>query len=197
MEGEMQTIEQRAEEYVPNTITAHIFKSSPLKGLIVRILRDAYIAGANEQKEIDDAKLLKLKSSWEKEAQVGHNIDMKSIKERAKLASEDYACDDMYSAGVFTGYVEGATKQKAIDDALLLKLKSSWEEEAQINHNDESNYKQGYHDAVEKACDWLKKELQYLAMDELKDNFYKNKFKVILKSQVPDWLRDFRKAMEE
>ena len=197
MEGEMQTIEQRAEEYAPNTITSHIFKSSPLKGLIVRILRDAYIAGANEQKEIDDAKLLKLKSSWEKEAQVGHDIDMKSIKERAKLASEDYACDDMYSAGVFTGYVEGATKQKAIDDALLLKLKSSWEEEAQINHNDESNYKQGYHDAVEKACDWLKKELQYLAMAELKDNFYKNEFKVILKSQVPDWLRDFRKAMEE
>ena len=131
----MKTIEQRAEEYAPNTITSHIFKSSPLKGLIVRILRDAYIAGANEQKEIDDA--------------------------------------------------------------LLLKLKSSWEEEAQINHNDESNYKQGYHDAVERACSWLKQELQYLAMDEVKDNFYKNEFKVILKSQVPDWLRDFRKAMEE
>ena len=48
----MKTIEQRAEEYVPNTITAHIFKSSPLKGLIVRILRDAYIAGAKEQKAI-------------------------------------------------------------------------------------------------------------------------------------------------
>ena len=112
----MKTIEQRAEEYAPNTITSHIFKSSPLKGLIVRILRDAYIAGANEQKEIDDA---------------------------------------------------------------------------------EKHYKQGYHDAVERACDWLKKELQYLAMDELKDNFYKNEFKVILKSQVSDWLRDFRKAMEE
>ena len=49
----MKTIEQRAEEYVPNTITAHIFKSSPLKGLIVRILRDAYIAGAKEQKSVD------------------------------------------------------------------------------------------------------------------------------------------------
>ena len=47
------TIEQRAEEYAPNTITSHIFKSSPLKGLIVRILRDAYIAGAKEQKAID------------------------------------------------------------------------------------------------------------------------------------------------
>ena len=131
----MKTIEQRAEEYVPNTITAHIFKSSPLKGLIVRILRDAYIAGAKDQ--------------------------------------------------------------KAIDDAELHKLKSSWEEEAQINHNDKSNYKQGYHDAVEKACIWLKKELQELAMDEVKDSFLENDFKVILKSQVSDWLTDFRKAMEK
>ena len=50
---------------------------------------------------------------------------------------------------------------------------------------------------IEKACDWLKKELQELAMDEVKDNFLENDFKVILKSQVPDWLRDFRKEMEE
>ena len=48
------TIEQRAEEYAPNTITSHIFKSSPLKGLIVRILRDAYIAGAKDQKAIEE-----------------------------------------------------------------------------------------------------------------------------------------------
>ena len=94
-------------------------------------------------------------------------------------------------------YIAGARDQKAIDDAKFHKLKSSWEEEAQINHNDESNYKQGYHDAVEKACKWLKKELQELAMDEIKDSFLENDFKVILKSQVPDWLRDFRKAMEE
>ena len=57
------TIEQRAEEYVPNTITAHIFKSSPLKGLIVRILRDAYIAGAKDQKAID---LEKAKTAFSK-----------------------------------------------------------------------------------------------------------------------------------
>lgn len=55
----MKTIEQRAEEYVPNTITAHIFKSSPLKGLIVRILRDAYIAEAKEQQAIDEEVRLK------------------------------------------------------------------------------------------------------------------------------------------
>ena len=58
------TIEKRAEEYVPNTITAHIFKSSPLfKGLIVRILRDAYIAGAKEQKSVD---IDKAKSAFNK-----------------------------------------------------------------------------------------------------------------------------------
>lgn len=77
---------------------------------------------------------------------------MKTIEERAKLASEGYE-DDGYSAGLYMGYVEGATEQKAIDDAKWLKLKSAWEKEAQINHDDEANYKQGYHDAIEKACE--------------------------------------------
>lgn len=39
---------------------------------------------------------------------------MKSIEERAKIASEGYD-DDGYSAGLYMGYVEGATEQKAID----------------------------------------------------------------------------------
>ena len=122
---------------------------------------------------------------------------MKTIEERAKEWGEYIAERTPYDVvGAKYSYIAGANEQKEIDDALLLKLKSSWEEEAQINHNDESNYKQGYHDAVKKACDWLKKELQELAMDEVKDNFLENDFKVILKSQVPDWLRDFRKAME-
>lgn len=79
---------------------------------------------------------------------------MKTIEERAKLASEGYE-DDGYSAGLYMGYVEGAKEQKAIDDAILLKLKSAWEKEAQTNHDDELNYKQGYHDAIEEACDWF------------------------------------------
>lgn len=41
-------------------------------------------------------------------------VSMKSIEERAKLASEGYE-DDGYSAGLYMGYVEGATEQKAID----------------------------------------------------------------------------------
>ena len=39
---------------------------------------------------------------------------MKTIEERAKKASEDYD-DDGYSAGLYMGYVVGATEQKAID----------------------------------------------------------------------------------
>lgn len=86
---------------------------------------------------------------------------MKTIEERAKLASEGYE-DDGYSAGLYMGYVEGATEQRAIDDAILLKLKSAWEKQAQINHDDVANYKQGYHDAIEKACKACKDELQRL-----------------------------------
>ena len=39
---------------------------------------------------------------------------MKTIEERAKIASEGYE-DDGYSAGLYMGYVVGATEQKVID----------------------------------------------------------------------------------
>ena len=45
---------------------------------------------------------------------------MKTIEERAKLASEGYD-DDGYSAGLYMGYVIGATEQKAIDEEAMLK----------------------------------------------------------------------------
>ena len=72
---------------------------------------------------------------------------MKTIEQRASEYSKG-RWDELTAK---EAYIAGANEQKEIDDALLLKLKSSWEEEAQINHNDESNQKQGYHDAVEKA----------------------------------------------
>ena len=131
---------------------------------------------------------------------------METIKERAKEYVERHrSVETCYftPTGSYSYHAErvayevGATEQKAIDDAILLKLKSAWEKEAQINHDDEANYKQGYHDAVEKSCKWLKKELRKLAMDELKDNFLENEFKFVLKSQIPKWLINFRKAMEK
>ena len=49
---------------------------------------------------------------------------------------------------------------------------------------------------IDKACEWLEKELQKIAVDEVKENFLENNFNVVLKSQVPNWLTNFRKAME-
>ena len=94
---------------------------------------------------------------------------MKTIEERAKLASEGYD-DDGYSAGLYMGYKVGATEQKLIDDAELLNLRSSLEKEAQINHNDENNYKQGYHDAIEKAILWFQLRSEY-PVSILEDSF--------------------------
>ena len=107
--------------------------------------------------------------------------DMKTIEERAKanLAYEQDFCGHSLSENmVCRAYVRGATEQKAIDDAKLLKLKSAWEKEAQINHDAEMHYKQGYHDAIEKAktafgkaCGWLSTYLWYNAVVE---EFIKN-----------------------
>ena len=112
---------------------------------------------------------------------------MKTIEERAKKAYP-IDRDNVFAELKRNAYIAGATEQKAIDDAKWLKIKSSWEKEAQINHNDEANYQQGFHDAIEKACEWL-------------DNY-------LMEMGCPDdWMRDspnmesgkerFRKAMDE
>lgn len=90
---------------------------------------------------------------------------MKTIEERAK----EYAPETFLSALKRKAYIAGAQEQKVIDDAVLLKLKSSWERQAQINHDDEANYKQGYHDAIEKACKACENELRRLKrlLDEI------------------------------
>lgn len=88
---------------------------------------------------------------------------MKTIEERAVDAGilSQYMAEYPYDKrSVELGYMAGAYDQKAIDDAEWLKIKSSWEKQAQINHDDEANYKQGYHDAIEKACEWLKENIE-------------------------------------
>ena len=119
----------------------------------------------------------------------------KTIKERAKeygSKKSDISLSPIYNEALASiyeeGYMAGAKEQKAIDDAELLKLKSSWEKEAQINHDAEANYKQGYHDAIEKACEYLGIYFMEIGYPD-------------------DWMRDspnmlsgeerFRKAMEE
>ena len=106
---------------------------------------------------------------------------METIEERAVDAGilSQYMAEYPYDKrSVELGYMAGAYDQKAIDDAEWLKIKSSWEKQAQINHDDEANYKQGYHDAIEKAktafgkaCGWLSTYLWYNAVFE---EFIKN-----------------------
>lgn len=95
---------------------------------------------------------------------------MRTIEERAKeYAPETFKSDNTLPTRLTTlaalerkAYIAGATEQKAIDDAKWLKIKTSWEKEAQTNHDDVANYKQGYHDAIEKACEACKNELRRL-----------------------------------
>ena len=110
---------------------------------------------------------------------------MKSIKERADRAIYEptdghplKACEVVAFA---RGYELGATEQKAIDEEELLKLESVWVKEAQINHNDVANYKQGYRDAIENACEWLKERVQCGVHPQRAYGF----------------AEEFRKAMEE
>ena len=104
---------------------------------------------------------------------------MKTIEERANLAAwqiyEETILSEHSVDRVSEIIEEKMLEQKAIDDAKWLKIKSAWEKQAQINHDDEANYKQGYHDAIDKVCEWLRAR------------------NVITK----DTLIGFRKAMEE
>ena len=56
----MKTIEEKAKEYVPNVIDPN-YVELPARGgeFFLRALRDAYIAGAKEQKAIDEEVRLK------------------------------------------------------------------------------------------------------------------------------------------
>ena len=117
----------------------------------------------------------------------------KTIKERAKeYASKrgDISLSPVYNKALASiyeeGYIAGATEQKTIDDAKLLKLKSSWEKQAQINHDDVANYKQGYHDAKEKFREWLK--------NNWREYVYQDGDGII---HFGHWESDFRKAIEK
>ena len=93
--------------------------------------------------------------------------DMETIEERARLAAwqiyEEIGLSQHSVDRVSEIIEEKINEQKAIDEAKLLKLKSAWEKQAQINHDDEANRKQGYHDAIERACELLDTYLMEIA----------------------------------
>ena len=85
---------------------------------------------------------------------------MKTIEERAEEvgALSQFRSDYPYDKrSIMVGYIRGATDQKAIDDAELSKLKSLWGNETQVNRR---CYIKGYQDAVEKACEWIKENVE-------------------------------------
>ena len=115
---------------------------------------------------------------------------MKTIEERAKLASEGYD-DDGYSAGLYMGYVVGATEQKAIDEEVRLK---KCDDMTEAEHDREVAFAEWYHkngngtptfsdaiewarkEVIEKACDIL----EYMTGGRLGKRFiseFKNKLK--------------------
>ena len=75
------------------------------------------------------------------------HLIMKTKEERAKIASEGYD-DDGYSAGLYMGYVEGATEQKVIDIDKACK----WlEERVQCDVHPQRAY--GFAEEVRKAME--------------------------------------------
>ena len=116
----------------------------------------------------------------------------KTIEKRAKeYASKmaDISLSDIYNEALASiyeeGYIVGAIEQKAIDDAecvnQVLRGKISV-----INHDSEANYKQGYHDAVDKFCEMLKHNWQ--------EYVYQDGDGIV---HFGHWEADMRKAMEE
>ena len=117
--------------------------------------------------------------------------DMETIEERANLAAwqilEEIGLSRHSVDRVAEIIAEKIHEQKAIDEAKLLKLKSAWEKEAQINHDDEANRKQGYHDAIEHAYEWLDVHLAEVA----------DRYDSTLGLHLRFLRENFRKAMEE
>ena len=129
-------------------------------------------------------------AEWLQELQSLRSYKNNSIEERARLAAyqiyEGIGLSRHSVDRVSEIIEEKMLEQKAIDDAKWLKIKSSWEKEAQINHDDVANYKQGYHDAREKFREWLK--------NNWREYVYQDGDGII---HFGHWESDFRKAKEE
>ena len=95
---------------------------------------------------------------------------MKSIEERAKAASENYD-DDGYSAGLYMGYVVGATEQKAIDEEVRLK---KCDDMTEAEYEREVAFAEWYHQngkgtpTFSDAIEWARKEAIGKACELLK-----------------------------
>ena len=91
---------------------------------------------------------------------------MKTIEERARLAAWQIFDETGLSHIELSKHSvdrvaeiieEKINEQKAIDDSELSKLKSVWGNETQVNRR---CYIKGYQDAIEKACEWIKENVE-------------------------------------
>lgn len=112
-----------------------------------------------------------------------------SFEEFVVLAGVNNNTTEYNTAKTF--WLQSAKEQKAIDDAELARLKKAWEKEAEINHDAEMAYKQGLHDAVDKACEVYETKLR-----ELK-RILNDKYGAGDIISIGCSLIDFRKAVEE
>ena len=180
----MKTIDERAREYVLNAINS-VELPARGSGFSANKLCGAYIAGATDQKAIDDAELLKPKSACEKEVivprwflesvedtlQIQHNINQDE--------KTGETCQDRNIRQSLNGLRKLLNGEELSGMERFEKLKYC---------DNEANYEQGYHDAIENAHKWFADYLMEIGYPD-------------------DWMRDspnmasgkerFIKAMEE
>ncbi len=174
----MKTIEERAKDW-----GEYIAERTPYDVVGAKY---SYLAGANAQKEIDDAELLKLKAKWE------INHDMKSIKERAK----EYSKDHWNELTAKEAYIAGAKDQQAIDEEVRLKKSDDMTEAEYDRETAFADWylKNGkgtptYSDAIE----WARKQ----TIDNAKSAFNKACGWLSTYTWYNEVVEEFRKAMEE
>ena len=119
---------------------------------------------------------------------------MKTIEERAKLASEGYN-DDGYSAGLYMGYVVGAKEQKAIDEKVRLK---KCDDMTEAEYNRETAFVNWYLEngkgtpTYSDAIEWARKEVINKACKWFKENIEGG----VHPQSIYGFVERFRKAME-
>lgn len=94
---------------------------------------------------------------------------MKSIEERAWDYAVQYRGGDSFIA---EGYIQGATDQKAIDDAYFADASKI---------------------VIDKACEWLSEQ----AFSWIDDNKVNEDTRKLKQQKIKELQDDFRKAMEE
>ena len=95
---------------------------------------------------------------------------------KSKMKSCTHTLDDYYREQI--AWLE---KQESLKD-IIDRYKDSWYNEGKIagmaeGLTDDEKYQQGWHDALEKACEWLKDKLDYCEIECYDEKKFINDFK--------------------